>query len=418
MGTMRDLGRLASAVGFLTLCAGCVDDGLPAQDGAAGQSSSAGQAPVAGSVSNPAPVAGSSAVGAGGGSAGNVGTSGSSHAGTSSNAGASSSGGTGSGGTGNGSAGSGVVAPTNKVFSQCRLHFGTIDSIAKNNPSMIPELDFFTPAWMGQKDTFDQKFVCDEAKEGAVLGKQVPVIVAYASAFYVKRHHGGMCDCNVSTCGQVDGKPNDLCHFGSQYIQQDLDAIINVYKSYGQGYAGCFGTTRPIIFEMEPDFYQYTGNTQGDPMTKDEAGKIIGQYVAALKQSLPNAYFSIDVSPWVDDNGATNGKDWYSHFDLSLFAFANTSGGSTQAATAKIRNDNMMTWAGVSQVTGKGVLADTGYGANGMSNGHDASWDDVNNLNARLADGVVSISQYNPKADWGNTIKSIRSQLQMPKFCP
>jgi hypothetical protein len=169
---------------------------------------------------------------------------------------------------------------------------------------------------------------------------------------------------------------------------------------------------------MEPDFYQYTGNTQGDPMTKDEAGKIIGQYVAALKQSLPNAYFSIDVSPWGDDNGATNGKDWYSHFDLSLFTFANTSGGSTQAATSKIRNDNMMTWAGVSQVTGKGVLADTGYGANGMSNGHDASWDDVNNLNARLADGVVSISQYNPKADWGNTIKSIRSQLQMPKFCP
>jgi hypothetical protein len=423
MGTMRDLGRVASAVGFLTLFAGCVDDGLPAQDGAAGQSSSAGQAPVAGSVSNPGPTAGSNAVGTGGGSAGNVGASGTSHAGSSSSAGTSASGGTSNGGGTSGNAGSssgggGTVTPTNKVFSQCRLHFGTIDSIAKNNPSMIPELDFFTPAWMGQQDTFDQKFVCDEAKEGAVLGKQVPVIVAYASAFYVKRHHGGMCDCNVSTCGQVDSKPNDLCHFGSQYIQQDLNAIINVYKAYGQGYAGCFGTTRPIIFEMEPDFYQYTGNTQGDPMTKDEAGKIIGQYVAALKQSLPNAYFSIDVSPWVDDNGATNGKDWYSHFDLSLFTFANTSGGSTQAATSKIRNDNMMTWAGVSQVTGKGVLADTGYGANGMSNGHDASWDDVNNLNARLADGVVSISQYNPKADWGNTIKSIRSQLKTPKFCP
>ena len=80
---------------------------------------------------------------------------------------------------------------------------------------MIPELDFFTPAWMGSSDTFDQKFVCDEAKEGAVFGKQVPVIVAYVSAFYIKRHHGGLCDCNVAQCGQINGKPNDLCHFGA-----------------------------------------------------------------------------------------------------------------------------------------------------------------------------------------------------------
>jgi hypothetical protein len=346
-----------------------------------------------------------------------VAVAGSSHAGSSIGGSGSGGGSAGSNSSGAGSGGGGVT-PTNKVFSQCRLHFGTIDSKAKENPSLIPELDFFTPGWMGLSDTFDQKGVCDEGKEGAVLGKQVPVIVAYVSAFYVKRHHGGMCDCNVSTCGQVDGKPNDLCHFGSQYIQQDLAAITNVYKSYAQGYAACYGTTRPIIFEMEPDFYQYTGNTQGDPLTKDEAGKIVGQYVAAIKQYLPNAYFSIDLSPWVDDNGATNGKDWYSHFDLSLFTFVNTSGGSTLAANTKIRSENMMTWAGVSQVTGKGVLADTGYGAAGVSAGHDANWDNVSDLNARLADGVVSISQYNPKSDWGSTIKDIRSQLKTPKFCP
>lgn len=416
MGSMRDFWRMAS-VGFLTFLAGCTDDGLPAQDGAAGQTSSAGQASVAGSASNPVPSNGGSAVSTGGASAGGTGVSGSSHAGSSS-AGASASGGNGNAGSSSAGAGGGSVTPTNKVFSQCRLHFGTIDSKAKENPALIPELDFFTPGWMGLSDTFDQKAVCDEAKEGAVLGKQVPVIVAYVSAFYVKRHHGGMCDCNVSTCGQVDGKPNDLCHFGSQYIQQDLAAIINVYKSYAQGYAGCYGTTRPIIFEMEPDFYQYTGNTQGDPMTKAEAGKIIGQYVAAIKEHLPNAYFSIDLSPWVDDNGTTQGKDWFSHFDLSLFTFANTSGGSTLAANTKIRSENQMTWAGASQTTGKGILADTGYGANGVSAGHDANWDNVNDLNARLADGVISISQYNPKPDWANTIKSIRSQLKTPKYCP
>jgi hypothetical protein len=402
---------------------GCSDDttsGDQATGGQGTQSPTAGQFSAAGSGQNSQPTAG--AVGTGGNGSGTAGSA-ASTAGTG-QGGSNSNGGSGSGGTGNkagsGSGGSAGTGPTmtNKVFSQCRLHFGTIDSKAKENPALIPELDFFTPGWMGISDTFDQKYVCDEGKEGAVLGKLVPVIVAYVSAFYVKRHHGNLCDCNVTTCGQTNGKPNDLCHFGSQYIQQDLAAITNVYKSYAQGYAACYGTTRPIIFEMEPDWYQYTSADQGDPMTKAEAGMILGQFVAAIKQHLPNAVFSIDVSPWVDDNGGTNGKDWYSHFDLSQFTFVNTSGGSTLGANTKIRNDNLMTWAGVSGVTGKGVLADTGYGAAGVSAGHDAHWDDANNLNARLADGVVSISQYNPKSDWANAIKSVRSQLKTPKFCP
>ena len=351
--------------------------------------------------------------GIGSGTAGNGSSGGASHAGTGSG-GVSASAGTTSGG----GAGGGTTTPMNKVFGQCRLHFGTIDGKAKENAALIPELDFFTPAWMGQSDTFDQKYVCDEGKEGAVLGKLVPVVVAYVSAFYAKRHHGSLCDCNVTTCGQTNGKANDLCNFGAQYIKQDVAAIVNVYKSYAQGYASCYGTTRPIIFEMEPDWYQYTTTSQGSPMSKAEAGTILAQYVDAIRGALPNAHFSIDISPWVDDNGGSNGKAWYSNFDLSKFTFVNTSGGSTLAANTKIRAENGMTWAGVSQVTGKGVLADTGYGANGVSAGHDANWDNADNLNARLADGVVSISQYNPKSDWADTIKAIRSQLKTPKFCP
>jgi hypothetical protein len=312
----------------------------------------------------------------------------------------------------------GTASTQGKIFSQCRFHFGAIDEQAKANPSMIPELDFFTPSWMGTSDTFNHKNVCDEANEGAQFGKQVPVIVAYVSAFYVKRHHGNLCDCNVNRCGQTNGVPNDLCHFGAQYIKQDLPAITNVYKSFAQGYAACYGTKRPIVFEMEPDWYQYTVDAQSTPLTKQEAGTIIAQYVSTIQQVLPNAYFSIDISPWVDDNGRTNGRDWYAYFDLSKFALANTSGGSTEAGNTRIRSSNEMTWAGVSQVTGKPILGDTGYGAAGASAGHDANWDMVSNINARIADGVISISQYNPKPDWGNTIRSIRSQLTTPRFCP
>jgi hypothetical protein len=167
---------------------------------------------------------------------------------------------------------------------------------------------------------------------------------------------------------------------------------------------------------MEPDWYQYITSRQTTPLTKQEAASILDQYVSAMKQTLPNAYFSIDISPWIDDNGSDNGKDWYCT-STSKYTFANTSGG-TDAASTKIRSSNDMNWAGVSQVTGKGILADTGYGAGGMSAGHDANWDIVGNINARVADGVISISQYNPKSDWGSTIASIRSQLKTPHFCP
>ncbi len=60
----------------------------------------------------------------------------------------------------------------------------------------------------------------------------------------------------------------------------------------------------------------------------------------------------------------------------------------------------MMTWAGVHQVTGKPILADTGYGVGGQSAGHDPAWDVVANINARIADGVISITQYNPNTSW------------------
>lgn len=142
------------------------------------------------------------------------------------------------------------------------------------------------------------------------------------------------------------------------------------------------------------------------------------ELVNALKASLPNARFSMDVSPWIGANGADNGKEWFANFDMSLFTFVNTSGGGTNANTTKIRSSNEMTWSGLAQVTGKPILADTGYGANGMPAGHDANWDVVANVNARIADGVIAIAQYNPNSNWGSSISGIRGQLSGPKTCP
>jgi hypothetical protein len=424
LGCLR-VGFVAAVPASLLLLGACGGSSDTADDpGKGGSTTQGGNASVAGSMQTGQGGSSTSVAGhpSGGSSAGSgSSTSGGANAGGSSSGGSGGSSPSGGGGgiAGGGSAGSAGAGnpPGGKVFSQSRFHFGTIDTIAKNaGSSMISQLDFFTSGWL-QGDTFDHSGVCNDTKPGAVLANQVPVLVAYISASHVKRQDKTMCDCNVTSSPCVAS--NDLCHQGAARIAQDFTDIVNAYKSYSDGFAKCYGTTRPIVFEMEPDWYQYTISSQTAPWTAKQAGQMLGQLVAALKSSLPNAVFSIDVSPWVGpSNGSDNGAQWYSNFDMSLFTFVNTSGGGTNANTAKIRSANAMTWAGLSQVTGKPILADTGYGANGSAAGEDPLWNMAANINARMADGVVSISQYNPTSSWGSTISGLRSQLNTPKFSP
>jgi hypothetical protein len=390
--------------------AGSAGVGAGGRGGAASTAGAGGSLSTAGTAGNVGSAGNAGGAGASG-SAGSGGTGAGGGAGTAGGAGA---GGKGGGGSGGVAGGSGSGNGGGQVFSSCRFHFGTIDSIAKNQgANLISQLDFFTPGWM-LGESFDQSYVCDETKAGGALEGKLPIVVAYLAAGIVKRRHG-ICDCNVSTCGSG----NDLCHQGAALVKQDKQTILDAYRSYSAGYAGCYGTTKPIVFVMEPDFYQYTISDQSMPWTAAEAGQLMTEFVTALKSSLPNARFSIDASPWVaPNNGSDHGADWFSNFDMSLFTFVNTSGGGTNANTEKIRSANNMTWAGLRQASGKPILADTGYGADGVSAGEDPNWNVASNINARMAEGVISISQYNPGSGWANTISGLRSQLSMPSNCP
>jgi hypothetical protein len=399
--------------------------GRDASTGTGGASATGGMTGTGGASATGGVTGGAAGAGAAAGARGTGGVGGSGGAGrgggTASGGTPSTGGSSGLGGRGGGTAtgGTGGTVAADKIFNPCRFHFGALDEMAKSNSGILAQIDYFTPGWMGQKDTFDMTYVCDETKAGGALAGKVPVIVAYVAAFYAKRHFG-RCDCNVTSCGAN----NDLCHYGAADVNTNLSSIVEVYKSYAQGFASCYGTTKPIVFEMEPDFYQYAGSGQQTaPWTFAQAGQIMTQLVNAVKISLPNAAFSMDISPWVGTNnntggdGSDNGKNWYSFFDMNLFTFINTSGGGTQAASPNIRGDKM-TWAGVSQAAGKPILADTGYGVNGSSSGPDAAWDSATNINARISDGVVSIIQYNPSSTWGSSISSARPQLNMPRICP
>jgi hypothetical protein len=273
---------------------------------------------------------------------------------------------------------------------------------------------------------FAHSSTCTVSAPGGALAGLVPAVVVYVAAQYVKFNHA-LCDCNAVTSSCV----GDLCTYGAQYITQDWAAILAQIDSNSTGFANCMGG-RPIIFEMEPDWYQYTYTSQTQPWSAATAGTNMTTLVTRLGAKLPQARFSMDASPWVGPvNGADGGAAWWSNFDMSLFTFMNTSGGGTNAATQQcggtpsatnpagaIRCNNYMTWANLNAATGKPILADTGYGAAGTAPGPDPNWDLPANINARIADGVISICQYGPSTTWGATIAGIRSQLNAPKYCP
>ena len=71
-----------------------------------------------------------------------------------------------------------------------------------------------------------------------------------------------------------------------------------------------------------------------------------------------------------------------------------------------------MTWKAVHDLTKKPIIADDGYGVASASIGHDSTWDLPANLNARIGDGVVAITQANPRPDWNGVIAGVRGQLQ------
>jgi hypothetical protein len=290
------------------------------------------------------------------------------------------------------------------------------------NAAIIGQIDMFTSGWIGTAATFNLGAVCTESAPGGALAGKIPALPAYIISF-TGRGAPGWClsDCNANnaTCTPA----SDLCTKGADYIRQNFTTLILPrYKVFAQGFAASCGTTRPIIWEMEPDYYQYYAAAQGGgprgqpggPLSVQEAANYMSQMIATVRQYLPNAIFSMDISPWMPTNGST----WYPNFNLNDITFINTSGGFTTANSTLIRTGNAMTWAGVHMVTGKPILADTGYGPAGSGqNGADVNWDTAANINSRIADGVISITQYAPvAATWGATLAADHPQLN-PVSC-
>ena len=131
----------------------------------------------------------------------------------------------------------------------------------------------------------------------AVSLKKIPVFYGYVIAFEA-RNILGLQDCNVGT-------PN-LCQQGSQFIRDNTARILERYDYHSANIASYIGTNGFCIFLIEPDFWQYYGDTstqQGGALTGPQMRQLFDQIVSKIKKNLPNAAISWDISAWIGQEG-------------------------------------------------------------------------------------------------------------------
>jgi hypothetical protein len=280
-------------------------------------------------------------------------------------------------------------------FNPSRFNFGADwDFLSKNLTGGVASSIDYATIWLNDP-SFNQFWHGDMLKFCKENNK-TPVFYAYIVA-----KASGLGDADVG--GRLDAE-------GGKWLRANLSTVLSRYENYAEQTANTYGTDKPIIWLMEPDYYQYCNGNDG--VSYSDAAGWMNQMIASVKKYLPLALFSLDISPW--NNDQTN---YIKAFDMSKFSFMHTSGGRTEAGGDRIRNDNNnnVTWSAVHSASGKCIIADDGYGSGGSATGHDATWDDINNIKARIANGVVAITQKSPKTDWGPIITSSKSSLSASK---
>jgi len=279
-------------------------------------------------------------------------------------------------------------------FDPCKFNFGTDwDYLMDNQSSSVANEINYVTKWIVNA-SYSENGVYDRMLDFCIQKNKTPVFYAYIIA-------------KAAALGDADvgGKLGTL---GAEWLKNNFNKVKNYYNGFAQNVASKLkGTGLTPIWLMEPDYYQYTSGPQTSPLSFQQAGDYMGQLIDIIKTHIPDAMIAIDISAWIEDHGNTN--SYYGAMPLNKADFLFTSGGQSQAGSSNIKAENKMTWSGIYNFTKKPIIADCGYGAGGGSTGHNAQWDNISNLKARISDGVVAITQKNPNGSWA--IKSIREQL-------
>lgn len=298
-------------------------------------------------------------------------------------------------------------------FDACEFNFGA-GWVKGATAEDYAGVDYMV-AWIGDDDSY-QYFWEGNVIRAALKNGATPVFYSYVIAEVGKE--SGLVDCDQGT------EPNH-CTEGANMIRKHWTEIMSRYSKYAKGMrqelekADVDPASYSIIWLVEPDFFQYSVSGEELSFYRQTGGAIpdadMGTYfqtiVDTIRTHLPAAKISIDISPWIVDMQA-----WYSNFDLTQVDYAHTSGGRTLANYPTIRAGEAR-WADAYRILGKPIIADAGYGIGGGVTGQDTAWDNVVNLNARIADGVIAITQFDAEAAYSSTVSKLVPQLAAHPRC-
>ena len=321
-------------------------------------------------------------------------------------------------------------------FDPCRFNFGAGWQASHEDSAFYAGLDYIS-VWLGDNDYFNS--FESRMLDVAVQVQATPMIYAYVIAEFGKDH--GLEDCDIVGDDGNFVTPN-LCTDGANIIRTFFqDSILYRYQQYAKGFREYLESNYPMetgietihaidpdtlkfIWLIEPDFYQYSESGSNQKALYDNTAQngggipdatmaaMFNMIVDTIKAYLPASQIAIDISPWAEDQAG-----WYANFDLGRVDYASTSGGRTAATLEKIRAGNKVTWAEIATLLGKPILADAGYDAGGAGTGYSAIWGVPENLNARIANGVIGVTQMDADDLYAARVDSIRPYLNPTIWC-
>jgi hypothetical protein len=277
------------------------------------------------------------------------------------------------------------------------------------SPDYPDNLDFLS-VWVGYEsdDGMNQAIVdlLGDLSPGGTPSLQgvIPVYYAYFVAFKSLNRMG------LGGCAPESTTPN-LCTEGAQWIVDNRDYLRQVYDDYARRTAAIWGTERPILWLLEPDFTDYIRPSQSNPLTLQELAALASDLISTIRARLPNALIALYASAQTTDYAS-----YFGAFELSLVSFVYTTGWSvTGALSASAAEQNpSATYQNLHAATGLPIFVDTGFGATLIAD----TWTtaEASAINARIAEGVSAVNIEPPTSAMAEQVDALGPQLT--PLCP
>lgn len=240
---------------------------------------------------------------------------------------------------------------------------------------------------------------------------KIPYMYFYVAAGQAKKALG-IDDCNVTSFDK------SLCKWGGDYISKNVSKVVQGHAAAALRVQQIMGSS-PALIHVEPDWYQYTQATHPaygngaavHPLLPQESGNILNQIVSAIKQNCSSCTVVMDVSPWASDL-----KAYFSYVNMGAVGFVGLVGKVFPATTGKIDN---YTYANISSITGKKIIANTAHGPGGAPTSYDTTWNSVSMINTMYSAGVGAVIQSNAnKSAYEALISSYKARGRSPRPRP